>query len=470
MAEIIEMPKLSDTMSVGTLVKWLKQEGDEVATGDMLCEVETDKATMEVENFVDGVMLKHYVAEGGEIPVGAPMCAVGEKGEDAPKVDMPSKKEVEEAKKEDEEEAAPAPKKEEKPEEKKPEPAEEKPQSLSASRAENTPIPAPSPAHPGGTELATEDAQGRRIMASPLAKKIAGELGVPIEKVRGTGPGGRIVRKDVEAAAQRGVGKDEPASTSAPAGAKQTPASFSPIPAGAPIAEDKATPVSNMRGAIARRLLESKTQIPHFYLELEIDAAPLAQVRKAVNEQLADVPPEKGGMKFTVNDYILKACAEALRRVPAVNASWQGDSIQQHGSVHLAFGVAVAEGLVTPVIRDAHAKSLRTIASEARQLMQKARDKKLKPDEMSGSTFTVTNLGMFGITNFYGIINPPNAGILSVGAAIQKPVVNAKGEIVAGQRMNLGFSGDHRVVDGANGAMFLSELKNLLETPAAMLV
>lgn len=175
-------------------------------------------------------------------------------------------------------------------------------------------------------------------------------------------------------------------------------------------------------------------------------------------------------MKFTVNDYILKATAEALRRVPAVNSSWQGDKIQQYGAVHLAFGVAIEDGLVTPVIRDAHAKSLRAIAIEARELAEKARNRKLKPDEMTGSTFTVTNLGMFGITNFYGIINPPNAGILSVGATISKPVIAANGSLAAGQRMSLGFSGDHRVVDGATGALFLQALRDLLETPAMMLV
>jgi len=459
MAEIIEMPKLSDTMSVGTLIKWLKNEGDAVASGDMLCEVETDKATMEVEGFEDGVLLKQYVAEGEQIPVGAPMCAIGDKGEEAPAVDMPSKEEVEAAKKDDEEEEAPAPepKKEEKPAE------PEKSEPLSASRAENTPIPAPKPAHPGGESA--EDADGRRIKSSPYARKIAAELGIPLHKVRGTGPGGRIIHKDVLAASERGVKAEAPASGGAP-----TPSFAGSIPAGAPVAKDETVPVSNMRGAIARRLVESKTQIPHFYLELEIDAAPLARVRKEVNEKLANVPPEKGGMKFTVNDYILKAVAEGLRRVPAINTSWQGDTIKQHGSVHLAFGVAVPEGLVTPVIRDAHAKSLRAIALEARELMQKARDKKLKPDEMSGSTFTVTNLGMFGITNFYGIINPPNAAILSVGAAIAKPVIGANGEITTGQRMSLGFSGDHRVVDGAAGAQFLQALKDLLETPSLMLL
>ena len=225
-----------------------------------------------------------------------------------------------------------------------------------------------------------------------------------------------------------------------------------------------------MRSAIARRLVESKTTVPHFYLEIEVDSAPLSLMRKRINDKLVNLDPTHGGIKITVNDMILKASTEALRRVPAVNTSWMNDHILQHDSVHLAFGVAIDDGLLTPVIRDAQAKTLRQIAVEAKSLIQKARNKKLKPDEMSGSTFTVTNLGMFGIKSFFGIINPPNAGILSVSAAIKQPVVNDAGEIVVGERMSVGFSGDHRVVDGSTGAQYLHALKEILETPEIMLV
>jgi pyruvate dehydrogenase E2 component (dihydrolipoamide acetyltransferase) len=236
------------------------------------------------------------------------------------------------------------------------------------------------------------------------------------------------------------------------------------------ITESRRIPVSGMRSVIANRLVESKNTIPHFYVEMDIDCAPLIKLRENINNALASLDADKGGIKISVNDLILKASAEALRRVPQVNVSWMGDHIIQHGSIHIAFGVAIDDGLVTPVIRDAHTKSLRTISNEAKDYITKARNKKLKPDEMSGSTFTVSNLGMYGVKNFFGIINPPNAGILSVSSPTKIPVVDANGNIVAGQRMSLGFSGDHRVVDGAIGASFLKALKDILETPEVMLV
>lgn len=448
MAEIIDMPKLSDTMSVGTLITWLKKEGDAVASGDMLCEVETDKATMEVENFVDGVMLKHYVAEGGEIPVGAPMCAIGEKGEEPPAVEATPAPAAEAPKEEPKEEEVPAPA-----------PAADAPTPQGRKQEyipEETATPAPAP----------KRAEGEKIKASPLARKLAAEKAIPLEAIQGSGPGGRVVKKDVLAAEKAGV-----TATPAPsASSGATPAPAFTTPTGGAIAEEAQIKVSNMRKTIAKRLVESKTQIPHFYVETEVNAAALLKLRAELNSELAELPPEQGGIKLTVNDFILKASAEALRRVPGVNCSWMGDHIQQHGGVHMAFGVAVPEGLVTPVIRDAHAKGLRQISAEAKVLIGKARDKKLTPDEMSGSTFTVTNLGMFGMTGFYGIINPPNAAILSVGATIKKPVVNDKGEIVVGQRMAIGLSGDHRVIDGATGAGFLQALQTVLETPALMLV
>jgi pyruvate dehydrogenase E2 component (dihydrolipoamide acetyltransferase) len=432
MAEIIEMPKLSDTMTVGTLVKWLKKEGDKVNAGDMLCEVETDKATMEVENFVPGVLLKHYIPAGGQVPIGAPMCAIGKAGEQAPAVSAP---------------AAPAAAKTPAPVA----PATPPPPAAAPAMVAAAPQTETQNSEP---ETSSSFSPGGRVKASPLAKKVATEKGVALAGVTGSGPGGRIVRADVLAAAAK------PAPAAAP--------SFAPV--GGPLGPDEKTPVSNMRATIARHLLKSKTEIPHFYLELEIDAGPLTDLREGLNAALGDVPAEKGGGKFTVNDFILKASVEALRRVPAVNASWQGDHIQRHGRVHLAFGVALEDGLVTPVIKNADSKSIRQISAEARELAGKARSKKIKPDEMTGSTFTVTNLGMFGVTGFFGIINPPNAAILSVGATIKKPVVDAHDRVVVGRRLNIGLAGDHRVIDGAVAAHFLQALRTVLETPALLLL
>ena len=224
-----------------------------------------------------------------------------------------------------------------------------------------------------------------------------------------------------------------------------------------------------MRKSIASALVASKTQAPHFYLQIEVDGAPLSQLRKELNDKLADLPPEAGGAKFSVNDLTLKAAAEAVKRVPAINRSWEGDSIKQHPNVDLAFGVAIDDGLVTPVIRTAEMKSLREVSAEQKN-SSKSKGQKTSPNEMSGSTFTVTNLGMFGISDFYGIINPNNAAILSIGATIKKPIVNHQDEIVIGQTMKIGLSGDHRVIDGAVGAQYLQALKDILETPALMLV
>jgi pyruvate dehydrogenase E2 component (dihydrolipoamide acetyltransferase) len=274
----------------------------------------------------------------------------------------------------------------------------------------------------------------------------------------GTGPGGRVVARDVAAAAAAPAAPSGPVNVSVP-----------PPADGKGVQTDGDLAVGGMRQTIARRLLESKVTVPHFYLEVEVDAAPLMAMRESINRRLAEAEG-KDALKLSVNDFILKASAEALRQVPAVNCSWAGTSIRQHGAVHLSFGVALDDGLVTPVIRDAHAKSLREIAIDAKTLIGKARAKKLTPAEMSGSTFTVTNLGMYGVSGFFGIINVPNAAILSVGATVKKPVVDAHDRIVVGQRMTLGLSGDHRVIDGAVAAQFLQALKKSLEEPTAMLI
>ena len=430
MADIIDMPKLSDTMTVGTLVKWNVKEGDTLAFGDILCEVETDKATMEVQNTIPGVVLKTYAAAGAQLPVGAPICAIGKKGETAP------------------------------------DPADKKAPAAKAEPAKAAKPAASVPAIPESTGVSCAPnalpAAGDRVAASPYAKRMAAKAGVNVAALSGTGPGGRVVANDVLAAAS--------SAPAAPAGPVNV--AVAPPADGKGIQPDADVAVSGMRQTIARRLLESKVTVPHFYLETEVDAAPLLALRETLNKRLAEAAGKdaKDALKLSVNDFILKASAEALRRVPAVNASWAGTSIRTHGAVHLAFGVALEDGLVTPVVRDAQAKSLRDVALEAKALISKARAKKLTPAEMSGSTFTVTNLGMYGVTGFFGIINVPNAAILSVGATVAKPAVDAQGRIVVGQRMVIGLSGDHRVVDGANGAQFLQALKQLLEEPALMML
>ena len=426
------MPKLSDTMTVGTLVKWLKNEGDAVSNGEMIAEVETDKATMEVECFDDGILIKQYCGIGDEVLVGDAIAAIGEAGESAPEAGAPAKKSLEVAPREDTK-VPPVIQREAVPSE------------VSAKVSEpEVAITALMP-----------EVNDKRIKASPLAKKIALEKEIDLSIIKGSGPGGRIVKNDVENAA-----------TSTSNNAVTSTQNIALIPT----LEALSIPVSNMRKSIGKALVNSKTQAPHFYLQIEVNGAPLAGLRQELNAKLAHQSPEDGGAKFSVNDLTLKAAAEAVRRVPAINRSWEGEAIQQHPNVHLAFGVAIDDGLVTPVIRAAEKKGLREISAEAKALIKKARSKKLTPNEMTGSTLTVTNLGMFGISDFYGIINPNNAAILSIGSTIKKPVVNENDEVVVGQIMKIGLSGDHRTIDGAVGAQYLQALKEILETPALMLV
>ena len=443
MAEVITMPKLSDTMTVGTLVKWLKKEGDAVKFGDLLAEIETDKATMEFESFGNGVILKIYAPAGSQIAIGAPLLAVGTAGETAPAAPAPAAPAAEKT--------APAPTTPPPP-----------PPSTTAVPAVVAPAPAPvavavAPATAPSAALAKE---GSRIKISPLAKKLAAEKSLDPAFIHGSGPGGRIVRVDVIAADAAGTAKigSKPAST-ASGFSSQVSGFFK-----GPIQEERTVPVSNMRGVIAKRLIESKITAPHFYLEIEIDAEPLATLRAQLNAGL-----EKSGVKVSVNDLILKASAEALRRVPEVNASWEGTQTRYFAAAHVSFAVALPDGLITPVIRDAHEKSVFQISTEAKALGKLARDKKLKPDQFTGGTFCVSNLGMMGIPKFYPIINTPNAAILGVGTSIIKPVVK-NGQIVVGSTMTLTLSCDHRVVDGAVAAQFLNALKQLLESPALLLV
>ena len=411
MAIYIEMPKLSDTMTEGTLLKWLKKEGDKVETGDAIAEVETDKATMEMEAFDDGILHKHMVAPGAKVPIGNRIALLLQKGE-APPAD-----------------GAPLP---------------ESPRAAAARADTTAPPAAESSARATSTSA---PASGERVKASPLAKKIATAKGVDLHGLAGTGPGGRIVAKDVE-------------------GAKTAVAKTAPIAATPAGDGDQRLALSGMRRIIAERLLASKTTIPHFYLHIEVDAGPLMKARAELNA----VTEASGGPKFTVNDFVLKAVVSAAVKVPAVNASFAGDAIVQYGSVNLSVAVAVEDGLVTPVVRDAQKKSLREISEAVKELATRARGKKLKPEEYAGGTVTVSNLGAYGIESFSAIINPPQAMIVSVGAIVKKPVVSQFDEIVIGQRMSIGLSADHRVVDGAVGATYLGELRKLIENPTLMLL
>ncbi|MEN9283005.1 MAG: hypothetical protein RLZZ179_498 [Verrucomicrobiota bacterium] len=416
MATIIEMPKLSDTMTEGTLVKWLKKEGDKVAVGDVLAEVETDKATMEMAANDDGILGKIYVTAGSKAVLGAALAVLVEEGEAVPE--------------------APVAK------------APVKPAAPAASGGGAASAPA---AKGNSSRAAAAPTNGGRIKASPLARKIAAEKGVDLRTLAGTGPGGRIVRADVLSA---------PVGGSAPAGR--------PVQTIRPVAgpDDQRIPLTGMRTIIADRLLASKTQIPHFYLNIEVDAAPILALRQEINAGTE----KSGGNKYTVNDFILKAVAAAAAQVPGVNASFDGDAIVQFAAVNVSVAIAVEEGLVTPVLRDAHRKSLLEISTAVKDFAARAKSKKLSPDEFAGGTITVSNLGAYGIDNFDAIINPPQSAILSIGAARKVPVVNAKGELTVGDRMWVGMSCDHRVIDGAVGATYLAALRKLLENPALMLV
>lgn len=431
MATYIEMPKLSDTMTEGTLVKWLKQEGDRIEIGDILAEVETDKATMEMEAFDEGILGRIYAAEGSKVAIGAKLAVLVDEGEAPP--DQPAAAAGE---------SAPA------------EPTEAPAEAGGSAEAVESPA----------TKAATDAHEpGGRVKASPLAKKIARDKGIHIGSLKGSGPGGRVVKADVLKAAEGGA-----ASTGAPAKTGGAPAPARPAAITATAGEgDRKIPLTGMRTIIAERLLASKTQIPHFYLHIEVDAAPLMALRQQVNAA-AEANPEAN--KYTVNDFVLKAVVAAAVDVPGINASFAGDHIIQFAGVHLAIAVAVDDGLVTPVVRDAQTKSLLEMSLAVKDLANRARSRKLKLEEMQGGTVTVSNLGAYGIESFDAIINPPQAAILSIGAIVRKPVVDSRGELAVGTRVDVGLSCDHRVVDGAVGATYLQAVKKYLEQPALMLV
>ncbi|MGW5795086.1 pyruvate dehydrogenase complex dihydrolipoamide acetyltransferase [Saccharopolyspora sp. NPDC003752] len=407
----IQMPRLSDTMEEGVISTWHKNVGDQVKRGEVMAEIETDKAIMELEAYDDGVLEKILVDAGATVPIGTPIAILGDGSGAAA-------------------EAAPAPA-----------PA------AAAPAAEAPAAEAPAPAEPAAPAAPVE--QGAKPKASPLAKAVAKEKGVDLSTVQGTGPGGRIIRADIEAAA-----------SAAPAAAAPAPAA---APAAAPVVSNEDVeeiPLSNIRKVTAKRLTESKQQAPHFYLTSAIDVTDLMAFRATLNERLQAA----GGPKVSVNDLIVKAVATALRANPAVNVSFAGDKMLQHKRINLGVAVAIDNGLVVPVIKDADRKSVSEIAAESRELAGRAREGKLKLDEMSGGTFSISNLGMFGIEQFSAVINPPEAAILAVGAARDEVQVR-DGEFVARKILRATLSADHRAVDGAVGAAFLQLLTGLLEDP-----
>ena len=440
----IQMPKLSDTMTEGTLVAWKKQKGDKVTAGEVIAEIETDKATMEWESPEDGVLTEIYVEEGGKVEVGVKIAFIGEAGEAAPKEKKETNKE---ASAKDEKKAA----KKEQAETEKPAPAEDKepetapPQEEAKTKStEKKTAPPSKPAAAARTEAGGE----ARVKASPIARRLAGEQGVDLAALKGTGPEGRITESDVRAAAKK---------------RGSTP---SPTAPRIPPAEGSRISLSGMRKVIAERLVAAKAPVPHFYLNIEIDAGPLMTARA----ELKSAGEQSDSSRITVNDFVLKAAVEAAVKVPKANASFDGDAIVQYNDVNLAIAVAIDDGLVTPVIRAAQGKSLREISEAVKDLAHRARNKRMKPEEFQGGTFTVSNLGSYGIDNFSAIINPPQGFILSIGAIVKKAVIDDCDQIVPGQRMSIGMSCDHRVIDGALGAEYLKAFRHLLENPSLLLI
>lgn len=422
MAKIIGLPKLSPTMEEGTLVAWVKNEGDTVEVDDLLAEVETDKATMEFRSFDKGVLLKILVAEGETLEPDVPVAIIGKAGEDVSELLAEVARPVAQA--EAEAEAGPAP-------EAGPEAG---PAAEAATAAETVPE--------AETVAESMPASGR-VLSSPLVRRLARERGIELASVKGSGPQGRIIKRDIEA--YEGPG----AAGNIPAGKRMPP---------------RVAKASSMRRTIARRLTESKQTVPHYYLTIDTDISPLAEARRVINAEL-----EARGEKVSLNDLIIKAAAVALRRVPEVNASWMGKEIHYHQVVDISIAVAVEDGLMTPVLRDADRKGVAEIAQEVRELAARAREKRLQPEEMTNGTFSISNLGMFGIEEFSAVINPPEGAILAVGTIREEPVID-HGALVPGRRMRFTMSCDHRIIDGATGARFMAAFKDIIEAPVRMLI
>ena len=424
------MPRLSDTMTEGVLVQWLKQEGDQVQRGDALAEVETDKATMEVEAYESGVLTRIIAEPGTTVPIGEPIAVIGD---ESPASAASA--------------TAPAPS---------PSAAPSSP----APAAPSSPAPA-APASPAPAPPAREaDHRGGRLPTSPLARSLARRHGLDLAGIRGTGPGGRVVRADVQAAVDAQTAPAAPAPAAVPSQPPPAPTA-GPEPVRATAADDERIPLTSIRRITAQRLTESAAA-PHFYLTSVADADPLLALRADVNSSLTD-------SKVSVTDLLIRACAVTLRAHPEVNSSWAGDHLLRHAHVNVGCAVAIGEGLIVPVIRDADRKSLTEIATEAHALTGRARAGKLTPDEFTGGTFTISNLGMYGIDHFTAVINPPEAAILAVGAARQEAVVR-DGDLVAATTVKLTLSIDHRVLDGATAAAFVRDLVELIEHPLRIIV
>lgn len=424
MAEIVYMPKLSDTMTEGVVAAWLKKVGEEVKAGELLAEIETDKATMEFESFYDGVLLHIGIEQGKSAPVNSLLAVIGAADEDIKSI-LATAQNDKSIEKETPASTASVPS---------PEPVVEKPPVQETKKVEKVNTSAP--------PVSSNKADGERLFASPLAKKLALEKGYDIHQITGTGENGRIVKRDVD--------HHIPYTHQAPVFAQNTPS------------EDYFDePISQMRKTIARRLAESKFTAPHFYLNMQIDMTNAIAARKSVNSL--------DGVKISFNDFVIKAVALALKKHPAVNSAWLGDVIRRNKHVHIGVAVAVDEGLLVPVIRNADLKGMAQISSEVKSFAQKAKDKKLQPSDWEGNTFTISNLGMFGVDSFTAIVNPPDSCILAVGGISEVPVVK-NGAIVPGNIMKVTLSCDHRVVDGASGASFLQTFKGYMENPASMLL
>jgi pyruvate dehydrogenase E2 component (dihydrolipoamide acetyltransferase) len=457
------MAQLSPTMEEGKLLEWKVAEGDTIEASDLLAEIETDKANMDIEALGGGVVLKILVPAGATVPVGALIGIIGEEGEDissllaeaeAAASGTPVEAEPAEAAPVESTPAAeeavvpPAP----------PATPPSVPEPIAPAPVVAVPPVEPTP----GVELphshAGESAVTGTVKASPVARRMADEAGLRVSDISGSGPGGRVIKRDVEAAISAGMSVAAPATTTAttPAQAAQT------VPAGPPRLVDETLEPSQMRKAIARRLVTSIGPVPHFFLTIEVDMGRILELRKAMNGRL-----EAG--KIGVNDILVKVTAEALARHPEINASWQGDTIRRHGSVDIGIAVAIEDGLITPVLRGADRKGLLQIAAEASELVGRAREKRLLPEEYQGATFSVSNLGMFDIDQFTAIINPPEAAILAVGSTSEKAVV-VDGEITVRQRMRVTMSCDHRVIDGASGARFLQTFKAMIENPLELVL
>ncbi len=449
----IQMPKLSDTMTEGTLVAWKKKKGDTVSAGEVLAEIETDKATMEWESPEDGTLAEIYVEEGGKVNVGDKIAFIGGEGEEEPKKAEEAEQPAEKKEEEKPEEIKAKEKEQKKPEGEAKEPkAEEKEEKKAAAPKAEKKLPAKT------AEAATKIEKGEeaRVKASPVARRLAAELGVDLSSVKGTGPDGRVTETDVRAAAKAVAAVGDRGRVKAP----QVPAPS--IKAG----ESARINLSGMRKIIAQRLVESLGPVPHFYLNIDIDAGPLMAAR----EELKSAGEGAEASKITVNDFVLKAAVQAAVKVPRVNASFDGDAIVQYADIDLGIAVAIEDGLLTPVIRTAQDRSLREISEIVKDLAHRARNKRMKPEEFQGGTFTVSNLGGMRIDSFSAVINPPQGFILAIGRITKTPVIDDGDQIVVGHRMSITMSCDHRVVDGALGAAYLKELRHLLENPTLLLV